>query len=194
MIEKLLFNFEFLLVDFLTAYGFTTILLLILSIFTKKLFLKEVDDQSNRFIALIGIVYIIVWIAATFAEFNSSDEESRTYLLRIMFGAYWFGFWLQPLLWFSITQLLRLEKIRRNILLRLIFSFLLILSIERMVIILTSFHRDYLPSSWTMHSSGIYPSNIFLELVMKVSIFLLFVGIFTMISRKVKKLNQSRIQ
>ncbi|MBP1224694.1 hypothetical protein JOD96_003277 [Flavobacterium sp. 1355] len=189
MIQSVLFNSELILLDFFSAYGLTTILFLILSLFIKKNFLKKVDVHSNHFISFIGIVYLIVWIIATIVELYFREEESRNYLLNRMFGKYWFGFWLQPLIWFSITQLLRFKTIQKNILFRLIFSFLLIISIEKMVIIFTSFHRDYLPSSWTMYNdSGIYPSNIFLVLLMKISIYLLSVRIYFAISQKIKEL------
>jgi len=69
-----------------------------------------------------------------------------------MFGKYWFGYWVQPLLWVSLTQLLRIKTIRKNVLLRILFSFLLIFSIEKYVIMMVAFHRDYLPSSWTMYN------------------------------------------
>ncbi|HEX8014834.1 MAG TPA: hypothetical protein VF465_06335, partial [Flavobacterium sp.] len=157
---------------------------LILSIFTKNQLIKQVDEQSNRSISFVGIIYLIVWMIATITDLNSIDEESKASLLNRMFGEYWFTVWLQPFLWFSITQLLRFKVIRKNILLRLVFSILLILSIERIVIIITSFHRDYLPSSWSMYSS-IYPSNIFIVLPMRISFFLVFVGFFVFINRKI---------
>ena len=72
-----------------------------------------------------------------------------------------------------------LEKIWKNVMLRIIFSFLLIISIEKYIIIITSFHSYYLPSSWTMYSDlGIYPSNSFLKLLFKIIMFLIFVGIY----------------
>jgi hypothetical protein len=186
MLEKIIFTFELILIDFFTAYGLTTILYLVLSIFIKNQLIKQVDEQSNRFISFVGVIYLIVWMISTVIDLSSVDEESKTSLLNRMFGEYWFGFWLQPLLWFSITQLLRFKAIRRNILLRLVFSFFLILSIERIVIIITSFHRDYLPSSWSMYSS-IYPSNILIELPIRISIFLIFVGFFVFINRKINE-------
>lgn len=186
MSERIIFTFEIILIDFFAAYGLITILYLILSIFTKNQLIKQVDEQSNRSISFVGIIYLIVWMIATITDLNSIDEESKASLLNRMFGEYWFTVWLQPFLWFSITQLLRFKVIRKNILLRLVFSILLILSIERIVIIITSFHRDYLPSSWSMYSS-IYPSNIFIELPMRISFFLVFVGFFAFINRKINK-------
>jgi molybdopterin-containing oxidoreductase family membrane subunit len=37
------------------------------------------------------------------------------------------------------------------------------------------------------NDSGIYPSNIFLEIIMKVSIYLVFVEIFAVISKKINE-------
>ena len=188
MIERLLFNLEFILVDFFSAYGLVTILCLILSIFIRNPFLQKINIQSDRLISFIGIVYLMVFLITTIVELNISDQESKNFLLNRMFGKYWFGFWLQPLLWFSMSQLLRIKAIRKNILIKLIFSLFFIISIEKTVIIFTSFHRDYLPSSWTI-SSSTYSSNLFVELFIKFSVFLLSVGFFTIIDQKI---NQSK--
>jgi hypothetical protein len=186
MIESLLFNLEVILADFFSAYGLVTIICLILSIFIKNQLLQNINDQSSRFISVIGIVYLIVWLTATIVELNIIDQESKTYLLNIMFGKYWFGFWIQPLLFFSMSQLLKIKEIQKNILLKLIFSLFFMLTIEKLVIIFTSFHRDYLPSSWTM-SSSVYSSNLFLEFLIKISIFLLLVLFFKIINQKISK-------
>ena len=195
MNEKILFNLEIILVDFFSAYGLTTLLYFIISIFIKNTFLKKADNQSNNFISFIGILYLIVFTAAILVELNILDQESKTYLLQRMFGKYWFGFWLQPILWISITQLLRFGTVRKNIFLRLLFSFFLILSIEKIVTITISFHRDYLPSSWTMsHDTSIFPSNLFLQILIKIFIYLLFVGFFFFIHRKITTWKTAKIK
>jgi hypothetical protein len=191
MIERLLFSLEFILVDFFSTYGLITIICLLLSLFLKNPILKKIENQSNLFISFIGILYLIIFLITTIVELNISDQESKNYLLKTMFGKYWFGFWLQPLLWFSMSQLLRIKPIQKSILLKLIFSFFFILSIEKIVIIITSFHRDYLPSSWTMSSSS-YSSNLFLELLIKISLFLFSIAIFTIIHRKIKEFKNGK--
>lgn len=183
--ERILFGLEAILPDFFSAYGLTTILILLLSILVKNNFLKKFDYSSSRFISFIGVLYLIVWIIGIIIDFNIRDQEGKNYLLQRMFGRYWFGFWLQPILWFSITQLLRFRTIQKNIFLRLLFSFVLILSIEKIVMLTDSFSNDYLPSSWTM-SSSIYPSNIFLEILLKITVFILFVTVFIAIENGIK--------
>lgn len=189
MTEKTIFTLHLINQDFFTAFGLFTILYLFLSIFIKKEILYQIDEEANKFISFIGILYLIIWIIGIILEFNILNEEDKIYMLNRIFGKYWFGFWIQPLLWVVITQLLRFKKIRKNIIIRLFFSLLLMVSIERMVIIYTSFHRDYLPSSWTMYNElDIYPSNLILSILMKFCIFLIFVGIFRFVNDRIKKL------
>lgn len=192
MIEEIIFTLQLIQIDFFTAFGLFTFLYFISSIFIKNPILKIIDEESNRFISLVGILYLILWIIGIFVELNILNHEDKAELLNRMFGKYWFGFWIQPLLWVLITQLLRFQTIRKSFLLRALFSVLLIISIERMIIVTTAFHRDYLPSFWTMYNEiGIYPSNLVLSLFLKIIVFLVFVGIFYSINNKLKSQKQS---
>jgi hypothetical protein len=189
MIETCLFNLQLILQDFFTAFGLFTILYLLLSIVIKNSTLIKINEQSNRFISLIGILYLIVWFLSLWAEFTLINQEEKTELLNRMFGEYWFGFWIQPVLWFLISQLFRLQTVQKSVVLRIVFSFFMIFSIERLVIFITSIHRDYLPSSWTMSRDlGIYPSNFILSIVVKILFYVLFVGVFYWLSLKIKLL------
>ncbi|WP_298141371.1 hypothetical protein [Flavobacterium sp.] len=189
MIEKVLFTLQLIQIDFFTGFGLFTILYFLFRIFIRNPFIKKIDEESNRFISFIGIVYLILWFIGIIVELYFLNDEDRSMLLSRMFGKYWFGYWIQPLLWALITQLLRFKTIRKNIILRILFSILLMISIERMIIIITSFHRDYLPSSWEMYNEiGFYPSNFVLSLFLKIIVFLVFVGIFYSINKKLKSL------
>lgn len=198
MKENIILFLQIITVDFFTAFGLYSLLFLFLSIFIKKPFLYKLDEEAKKFISFVGIVYLIAWIIGIFVFYTESNVEEQNNMLNRMFGKYWVGFWVQPILWFSITQLVRIKKIRRNVFLRIIFSFLLLISIEKYVIIIVSFHRDYLPSSWTMYNDlGIYPSNLFLELLAKIILFLLFVGIYFSITNRVKivsKITKQKIE
>lgn len=193
MIEEIIFTLQLIQIDFFTAFGLFTFLYFISSIFIRKNVLKNIDEEANRFISFIGLLYLLLWIFGIFVELNILNQEDKTEFLNRMFGKYWFGFWIQPLLWVVITQLLRLKTIRKNIFLRIVFSILLMISIEKMTIISTAFHRDYLPSSWTMYNEvGIYPTNFMLSLLLKIIVFLVFVGLFYSINKKVKSLKLNR--
>jgi hypothetical protein len=190
MKENLILLLQIITVDFFTAFGLYSLFFLIASIFFKKSFLFKVDEEAKKFISFVGIIYFIIWIIGIIVFYAESNLEEQNSMLNRIFGKYWFGFWLQPIVWFLITQLLRIKRVAKNVFLRIIFSFLLIISFEKYVIIITSFHRDYLPSTWTMYNDlEIYPSNLFLALLVKIIMFLLFVGIYYSITNKFKKKN-----
>ncbi len=185
MLEEVLFVLQLIHLDFFIAFGLVTILYFISRIFIKNQIIEKVDEESNRFISSIGISYMILWLMGIFVQGFNLNEADRTLLLSRMFGKYSFGIWIQPLIWVLMTQLLRFKTIRKNVFLRILFSMLFAISIERMIIVFTSFQRDYLPSSWAVYSEiGIYPSNLFLSLFLKIIVFLVFVGLFYTVTNK----------
>lgn len=187
MKENILFLLQIITIDFFTAFGLYSILYLIVSIFVKKPILYKIDEEAVKFISLAGVIYFAVWIIGIFVFYAESNPEEKSDMLNRMFGKYWIGFWTQPILWFALTQLLRFKKVSKNALLRIVFSFLLIFSIEQFIIFITSFHHDYLPSSWTMYRDlDIYPSNFFLALLMKIVFFLFFDGIYYLAKNQIK--------
>jgi hypothetical protein len=128
-----------------------------------------------------------------FVYYIESSPEERTGMINRMFGKYWFGIWIQPLFWFLLSQIFRIKLFSKNILIRIFASFFLIFSIERLVIISTSLHRDYLPSSWTMYSDlGIYSSFFILSILLKILFFMLFVWLFTFIANKINQLRNNK--
>lgn len=189
MKENILLLLQIITVDFFTAFGLYSILFLIVSIFLKKPLLAKIDDEAVKFISLVGVIYFTIWVIGIFVFYAENNPEEKISMINRMFGKYWIGFWSQSILWFVITQSLRFRRIRKNVLLRILFSFLLILSIEKIIILTVTFHRDYLPSSWTMYSDlNIYPSNFLLSLLMKIILFLLFVGIYYVIKNQIQGL------
>ncbi len=186
MVEEIIFILNLISQDFFIAFGVFTLLYFLLKIFIKNPILGEIDTESNRFISFIGILYFVIFIYYTTTELMMLNDEQQSVLSHRMFGRYWFGYWLQPMLWLVITQLLRIKRIRENVFIRIIFSFFLIFTIERIVIYVTMLNRDYLPSSWTMYNEfGFYPSNFILALFLKVIVFLVAVYLFRFIRLKI---------
>lgn len=179
-------------VDFFTAFGLYSFLFLILSIFIKKATFYKFDEQAKKFICFVGVLYISIWFLGLFVYYFESNPNERTEMINRLFGKYWFGIWIQPLFWFLLSQIFRIKLFSKNILIRLFVSFFLIFSIERLVIISTSFHRDYLPSSWTMYNDlGIYSSFFILSILLKILFFILFVGLYTFITNKINQLRNN---
>lgn len=190
---NIFFNLELLILDFFTAFGLYSFLFLILSIFIKKAILYNFDEQAKKFICFIGVLYIFIWFLGLFVYYFESNSTERAEMINRLFGKYWFGIWIQPIFWFLLSQTFRIKRFSNNILIRIFTSFFLIFSIERLVIISTSLHRDYLPSSWTMYRQlDIYPSNFILSILMKILIFMLFVGLYTFITNKINQLRNNK--
>ena len=190
---NIFFNLELLILDFFTAFGLYSFLFLILSIFIKKIAFYQFDNQAKNFISFVGVLYIIFWVSGTIVYYIDCNPVEKSVMIDRMFGKYWFGIWIQPLFWFALSQIFRIKFLSKNILIRIFASFFLIFSIERLIIIISSFHRDYLPSSWTMYRQlDIYPSNFILSILMKILIFMLFVWLFTFISNKIHQLRDNK--
>jgi len=68
-------------------------------------------------------------------------------------GSYWWSYFLMLLMNIVVPLFLFFKKIRRSFL----WTFVIVLMInggmyfERLVILITSMHRDYLPSTWNMY-------------------------------------------
>ncbi len=142
MKENIILLLQIVTVDFFTAFGLYSLLFLIISILTKNSILYKVDEEASNFISFVGVIYFTIWIIGIFVFYFESNAEEQNLLLNRLFGKYWFGIWAQSILWFLITQLLRIKRVYKNIFLRILFSFILMVSIERFVIFITSFHRE----------------------------------------------------
>jgi Ni/Fe-hydrogenase subunit HybB-like protein len=102
-------------------------------------------------VMLVGSVmlgYAYLWEA--FGPFYSSGVADRTMFTERVFGVYAPSFWATILFNIAIPQLLWLPAVRRNQVLLLLISLGIILGMwfERFVIVVTSLHRDYMPSEW----------------------------------------------
>jgi hypothetical protein len=191
----MIFELKLFITDLFFAFSIFTLLFFNLSIFIKTKILKNIDEEVLDFIAFSGIVFLVLFAAEIFMNLTNPDQDGRLSFRDLIFGKYWPTFWIEPLVWVLMTQLLRLEKIRKNVFLRLIFSFVFIITIENLISFYSVFNHDYLPSSWSMKSSlFFYPSNIFLEILMKVFLLLFLAKIFHSINLKIKDWKTSKIK
>ena len=179
MITILDFFLEFIRVDLIIGFGWYSIFFFTLILFSfKKEFLKEFDKYACRTIVYLGVLYGIIWFLASILNyFIEMDEEQKAQFIRRLTGKYSFGLWFQTLFWFSLTQLLRFQCVRKYLLLRLMICIFFILTFERFVIIYTSFQSDYLPSSWTLYNYGFGVTwwRIILSALVKMIVFILLV-------------------
>jgi succinate-acetate transporter protein len=85
MIEEIRFTLQLIRIEIFIAFGLFTILYFLLSIFINNSTIKKVDEESNRFISFIGVVYLILWLMGICVELFKGNEEERSILISKMF-------------------------------------------------------------------------------------------------------------
>ena len=111
-------------------------------------------DMMNRIIMVTGSIVGIAYITEFFIAWYSGVEyESYAFINRAT-GPYWWAYWAMMSCNVISPQLFWFKKLRTNVPFTFIMSIVVNIGMwfERFVIIVTSLHRDYLPSSWLMYS------------------------------------------
>lgn len=111
--------------------------------------MEKFDQSVCAFIPVVALVLLVINIVYLYSEIKLTIGPNEGDLLQRMTGPYWFAYWFQYLLFLS-PLLLWFKKLREYSLIRVILSIIILFPLERVVIYLTSFHRDYQPSHWTM--------------------------------------------
>ena len=175
MTETLHLISEILRVDIIITFGFYTIVFFLVRYFSKyKEFLNDFDRTAINLVIFSGIVFGMLWIIRIFISYIEIENEmDKIAFTQRLTGKYSYGIWLQPLFWVLLSQLLWYKKIAKNIFYRLLLSLMFLVSFERMVVIATSFHRDYLPSDWNL---GLKTIQILFGIFFKVLIFVTITG------------------
>jgi molybdopterin-containing oxidoreductase family membrane subunit len=169
IIESILFGF--------TVYSILQLALNFI-IKNKEAIFFKIDYAATLVVRFAGILFFIILASNLgYNYINNDSEYGRFGIINRMFGVHWFGFWIYPIAYFGLTQLLWKKNIRESKLLRIIIviPILFALWIERIIIIITSLHRDYIPTSWTYSHYG-FSHNLILNCIIEIGIFGLIVG------------------
>ena len=179
-------------IDLFYTLGFYSIIYFITTRFIKdETLLNKFDGFAIIAIIYGGVIWFGLLIIGTFLWYFELDDEVNKidYLDRIFYSTYSFYYWGQYIYWFILTQLFRLKKISKNLILRILISFLFVLTFERIIILITTIHRDYLPSSWSIHNEfSFVTNNLILNLIIKLLTFIVLVLIINYSSKKIKTL------
>jgi molybdopterin-containing oxidoreductase family membrane subunit len=101
---------------------------------------------------------------AFFAWYSANPYEEYMIANRVWTGPYWWSYWLLILCNFATVQLLWFKRFRESELWLFLISVVVSVGmwLERFVIIVTSLHRDFMPSSWAMYSPTIWDWSMFI--------------------------------
>jgi len=142
--------------------GFAMVLTLLLV--TRKVFKLEDYitiyhvELMNIIIIITGSIVGVAYITEFFiAWYGQVDAEYYAFYNRAT-GPYWWAYWSMMTCNVISPQLFWFRKIRTNLMATFILAAIVNIGMwfERFVIIVTSIHRDYLPSSWTMFHPTMY--------------------------------------
>lgn len=111
-------------------------------------------ENMNKIIMLTGLMVGYAYATEFFVAWYSGNQYERFIFLNRAFGPYWWSYWSMVTCNVVIPQLFWVKKFRRSIPVMFVISIFVNIGMwfERFVIIVTSLHRDFLPSSWSMYT------------------------------------------
>ena len=148
--------------------GFAMVMTLML--ITRKVYKLE-DYITIKHIELMNIIVMvtgsivgIAYITELFMAWYSGVEYEQYAFLNRTSGPYWWAYATMMTCNVISPQLFWFKKIRTSIAASFILSIMVNIGMwfERFVIIVTSLHRDYLPSSWAMFHPTLYDMGVYL--------------------------------
>jgi molybdopterin-containing oxidoreductase family membrane subunit len=116
-------------------------------------------ENMAKITLVTGLIVTYGYLCEAFFGWYSSNEYERFMLKnRVYYGPYAWSYWLLMLCNFIVPQILWSKRLRRN--LAVVFVVVMFVNVgmwlERFVIIVTSLHRDFVPSSWEMYYPTIW--------------------------------------
>jgi molybdopterin-containing oxidoreductase family membrane subunit len=127
-------------------------------------------ESMNKIVMVTGSIVGVAYITELVIAWYSGVQYEHYAFLNRATGPYWWAYWSMMSCNVISPQLFWFRKIRRSLMWSFFLSIIVNIGMwfERFVIIVTSLHRDFLPSSWTMF----YPTWV------DVGIFIGTLGIF----------------
>lgn len=134
-------------------------------------------EYMNIVIMVTGSIVGTAYITELFISWYSGVEYEAYAFINRATGPYWWAYASMMTCNVVSPQLMWFKKLRRSLMFTFFISIVVNIGMwfERYVIIVTSLHRDYLPSSWSMH----YPSHIDIGVYMgTIGLFFVFFLLF----------------
>ncbi|MCJ7465680.1 MAG: polysulfide reductase NrfD, partial [Maribacter sp.] len=143
-------------------------------------------ELMNIVIMITGSIVGCAYITELFMAWYSGVEYEQYAFLNRATGPYWWAYWSMMTCNVFSPQFMWFKKLRTSIMFSFFISIIVNIGMwfERFVIIVTSLHRDYLPSSWTMFSPTFVDIGIFIgTLGFFFVLFLLYARTFPVIAQ-----------
>jgi Ni/Fe-hydrogenase subunit HybB-like protein len=142
-------------------------------------------ENCAKLLLVTGMIVTYGYVMEDFMAWYGDDPYDKYIQINRAFGNYWPAFWTLIACNVLTPQFLWFKRIRISPLCLFIISIFINIGMwtERYVIVVTSLHRDYMPSAWHMFSGTHWDWAIFIgSLGLFSFLFLLFVRILPVIS------------
>ncbi len=121
-------------------------------------------DRMNKILLATGMMVGYAYLMEFFIAWYSGVQYEQFAFINRAFGPYAWAYWIMVSCNVFIPQLFWFRKIRRSI--PIMFVIVILVNVgmwfERFVIIVTSLHRDFLPSSWGYYTPTLIDLGILL--------------------------------
>ncbi len=138
-----------------------------------------------KIILATGLIVAYGYTMETFMAWYSGSLFESFMLENRMTGPYWMMYWALIVCNVITPQFLWFRRVRNSVVTLFVISLIVNVGmwLERYVIVVTSLHRDFLPSSWGMYAGTFWDWAIYVgTLGMFLSLLFLFVRVLPMIS------------
>ncbi len=143
-------------------------------------------ELMNIVIMITGSIVGVAYITELFIAWYSGVEYEQYAFLNRATGPYAWAYWMMMSCNVFSPQFMWFKKLRTSIMFSFFISIVVNVGMwfERFVIIVTSLHRDYLPSSWTLFSPTFVDIGIFIGTIgFFFVLFLLYARTFPVIAQ-----------
>ena len=142
-------------------------------------------DYMAKVMLGTGMIVAYGYLMEAFFAWYSGNVYEWFMMKNRVLGPYGFTYWILILTNILIPQLLWIKRARRNMVMLFILSIVINIGmwLERFVIVVTSLHRDFLPSSWDIYIPTFWDWATFLGTIgLFLSLMFIFIRLMPMIS------------
>ena len=146
--------------------------------------LRHLENMA-KILLVTGLIVSYGYMMEAFMAWYSANEYEGFMILNRMTGPYAALYWTLIFCNGVAPQLLWIKKLRTNTIVLFLMSLVVGVGmwLERFVIIVTSLHRDFLPSSWGMYSGTVWDWGMFIGTIgLFLTLMFLFIRVLPMIS------------
>jgi molybdopterin-containing oxidoreductase family membrane subunit len=146
--------------------------------------LRHLENMAKVMLAT-GLIVVYGYAMEAFFAWYSGNEYEQYMLLNRITGPYWWAYALLLVCNLATPQLLWIRRVRRAPLVLFLISIVVNVGmwLERFVIVVTSLHRDFLPSSWGLYTPTFWDWSLYVgTLGLFFFLLLLFIRFLPMIS------------